>query len=244
MALESGTFIDALNVSNPTNTDSVSEADNHIRLIKSTIKATFPNLTAAVTLTAAEINALQGLQSLVGQLTAPAGTRMLFQQSTAPTGWTTDTNENDKALRVVSGSTSSGGSVAFSAAFTSHTPAGSVSTTLSGHTGYKTLTESHLPSHHHLLVANHSSSTTSSAHDLTASNQIKRGGQHELNTHDYEQYNLGGATQAATIGKSSSVGGNSGHRHTLSGDFAGTFNGTPIDLSVSYVDVIIAQKDA
>src|SRR5574343_1098734 len=49
--------------------------------------------------------------------TFPAGTRMLFQQSTAPTGWTKDTTVNDKALRVVSGAVGSGGSVAFSTLF-------------------------------------------------------------------------------------------------------------------------------
>ena len=42
---------------------------------------------------------------------------MLFQQSTAPTGWTKDTTVNDKALRVVSGAVGSGGSVAFSTLF-------------------------------------------------------------------------------------------------------------------------------
>ena len=45
MALESGTFIDSLNASNPTSTDAVSQADDHLRLIKSTIKSTFPNIT-------------------------------------------------------------------------------------------------------------------------------------------------------------------------------------------------------
>ena len=34
MALESGTFIDSLNASNPTSTDMVSQADDHLRLIK------------------------------------------------------------------------------------------------------------------------------------------------------------------------------------------------------------------
>ena len=242
MALESGTFIDALNVSNPTNTDSVSGADNHIRLIKSTIKATFPNLTAAVTLTAAEINALQGLQSLVGQLTAPSGTRMLFQQSAAPTGWTIDTSHNDKALRVVSGSTSTGGSVAFSSAFTSHTPAGSVSTTISGNTGYHTLTTAQLPAHRHFIAAN---ITGNALGNLTASNSARRGGHQELTSNNSEDYHLGGAgSNDATIGRTSSVGSNSGHRHSISGTFAGTFSGTAINLSVSYVDVIIAQKDA
>lgn len=241
MALESGTFIDALNVSNPTNTDSVSEADNHIRLIKSTIKATFPNLTAAVTLTAAEINALQGLQSLVGQLSAPAGTRMLFQQSAAPTGWTTDTSQNDKALRVVSGSTSSGGSVAFSSAFTSHTPAGSVSTTVSGNTEYTTLTTAMLPAHRHFIAAN---ITGNSLGALTASNSARRGGHEELTSNNSEDYHLGGAgSNDATIGRTSSVGSNSGHRHQISMSGSSSFNGTAINLAVRYVDVIIAQKD-
>ena len=45
----------------------------------------------------------------------PSGTKMLFQQTTAPTGWTKVTSGVDnKALRVVSGTASSGGSNAFS----------------------------------------------------------------------------------------------------------------------------------
>ena len=47
----------------------------------------------------------------------PAGTLMLFQQSAAPTGWTKQTTHNDKALRVVSGAASSGGTNAFSTVF-------------------------------------------------------------------------------------------------------------------------------
>ena len=58
MALESGTYIDSLNSSNPTTTDGLSQADDHMRLIKSTIKASFPNVTGAVTLTHTEVNAL------------------------------------------------------------------------------------------------------------------------------------------------------------------------------------------
>lgn len=68
-----------------------------------------------------------------------SGTRMLFQQSTAPTGWTKDTSHNDKALRVVSGAVSSGGSVGFS--------------TLFGRTGTDatTLSTAQMPSHGHNL---------------------------------------------------------------------------------------------
>ncbi len=47
----------------------------------------------------------------------PEGTRMLFQQTTAPVNWTKITSHNDKALRVVSGAASSGGVQAFSTVF-------------------------------------------------------------------------------------------------------------------------------
>ena len=49
-----------------------------------------------------------------------SGTRMLFQQSTAPTGWTKITSGvNDRALRLVSGNVSSGGDYSFSSRFKS-----------------------------------------------------------------------------------------------------------------------------
>jgi len=42
-----------------------------------------------------------------------AGTVMLFKQTAAPTGWTKITSSDDAALRIVSGTVSTGGSVAF-----------------------------------------------------------------------------------------------------------------------------------
>lgn len=68
-----------------------------------------------------------------------AGTRMSFQQTAAPTGWTKDTTAaiNDSMLRLVTGSASSGGTTAFStwSAVTS--------------TGSYTLTTTDIPSHTH-----------------------------------------------------------------------------------------------
>lgn len=58
MALETGTYISDLVTTNPPNTDGVSQADDHLRLIKSTVKATFPNITGAVTLTHTDLNKL------------------------------------------------------------------------------------------------------------------------------------------------------------------------------------------
>ena len=60
MALEAAFFINGLNASNPTITDQIDQGDDHIRLIKSTIKNTLPNLTGQVTLTHTEINGLPG----------------------------------------------------------------------------------------------------------------------------------------------------------------------------------------
>ena len=68
MGLETGTYIDSLNSSNPTATDAVSQGDDHIRLIKSTVKATFPNLSNAVTSTHTELNLLDGVTANTTEL--------------------------------------------------------------------------------------------------------------------------------------------------------------------------------
>lgn len=73
-----------------------------------------------------------------------AGTVMLFAQTSAPTGWTKDTtNYNNSALRVVTGSASTGGTVDFSTAFASQAVSGTVGST--------TLTTSQIPSHSHTV---------------------------------------------------------------------------------------------
>ena len=58
MGLESGTYIDSLNSSNPAAGDAVNEGDDHLRLIKSTVKATFPNVSGAVTIQNAAVDTL------------------------------------------------------------------------------------------------------------------------------------------------------------------------------------------
>lgn len=75
----------------------------------------------------------------------PAGTKMLFVQTSAPTGWTKLTADNDKALRIVSGPVGTGGSVPFTTAFTSQAITGTV--------GNTTLTLDQIPSHTHSYTA-------------------------------------------------------------------------------------------
>lgn len=48
MGLESANFISDLNVANPTGTDLQSEGDNHIRLLKEVLKATFPDASGPI----------------------------------------------------------------------------------------------------------------------------------------------------------------------------------------------------
>jgi len=68
MGLETGTYISDLNSSNPVAGDPVNEGDDHIRLVKSTVKATFPSITGAVTSTHTELNLLDGVTANTAEL--------------------------------------------------------------------------------------------------------------------------------------------------------------------------------
>lgn len=72
----------------------------------------------------------------------PSTTAMIFVQTSAPTGWTKSATHNDKALRVVTGTASSGGSVAFSTLF--------ARTAVDSHT----LTTTEMPVHTHTITGN------------------------------------------------------------------------------------------
>ncbi len=79
------------------------------------------------------------------------GTACLFVQTAAPTGWTKQTTHNDKALRIVSGTASSGGTNAFS--------------TVMGQTsvGSYTLGIADIPSHQHQMSVNSAGGSGSNA---------------------------------------------------------------------------------
>lgn len=71
----------------------------------------------------------------------PSGTAMLFKQTSAPTGWTKVTTDDNAALRVVSGTAGTGGTVNFTTAFASQAVSGTV--------GNTTITVSTMASHNH-----------------------------------------------------------------------------------------------
>ena len=76
-------------------------------------------------------------------LNAPQGTKMAFQQTTAPLNWTKQTASNDVGLRLVSGTVGTGGTVAFDTAFASKTP------TITMTNAAVTLTIANLAVHNH-----------------------------------------------------------------------------------------------
>jgi len=153
----------------------------------------------------------------------PSGTAMLFAQTSAPVGWTKSTTHNDKALRVVSGTAGSGGSVAFSTAFASKSVSGTV--------GATTLTTSQIPGHTHIVTM------YGFAGDLGLQPQQSGGdgGWYGFVDQPEGTHQTGGpgGTTSATYARS--TGGGSSHDHS--------FSGTAIDMAVQYVDVIIATKD-
>jgi hypothetical protein len=142
------------------------------------------------------------------------GTSMLFRQTAAPTGWTKVTTYNDYALRIVSGAASTGGSVAFTTAFTSQAVSGSVGTS-----GATTLSTSQMPSHTHTDQAPTSG--------FTETPYIVAAGFTQSTASFQNSSNASGAT-----------GGGGSHTHS-----GGSFTGTAINLAVQYVDVIIANID-
>lgn len=84
MALESATYIDGLVTTNPDAFDTKGQGDDHLRLLKRTLKNTFPSLDSAVTATPAQLNAV----SSPGVLAFP-GMIVMWSGSIAniPSGW-------------------------------------------------------------------------------------------------------------------------------------------------------------
>ena len=228
MALESGTYIDSLNAANPVATDGLAQADDHLRLIKSTIKATFPSITGAISLSHTQINTLDTRLTAIENGVHASGTKLMFQQSAAPTGWTKDTSHNDKTLRVVSGTAGTGGTNAFSSAF-SYTPAGSVNTSVSGTVANHTLSTAQIPAHGHSITGTY-----------TVDNGSGGGGSFP---HGSARSTPGRPIDNFLSITASNTGGGQAHNHGWSGSASSAFIGTAVNFAPQYVDVIICTKD-
>lgn len=178
----------------------------------------------------------------------PTGTAMLFQQTSAPTGWTKSTTHNDKALRVVNGTVGTGGTTAFSTAMgtpsvsgtvgISGAPAvGNLAVSMSGNVavGNTTLSVNTIPAHsHNIRIANNYGYSTGATNNTAIANS-------------------GNYTNSVVTGN---TGNNGAHGHSASHNLSGVLNGAPsvgnlagslssatAAINVQYVDIIIATKD-
>ena len=146
----------------------------------------------------------------------PSGTVILFYQAAAPTGWTQVTTQNNKALRVVSGTgAGTGGSVDFTTAFVSQAV---TITAVSGTAGATTLSTPQIPSHNHVI-----GTRTAGGGKATAPRNV-------------------GPTTGGTFVTvySDSTGGSGSHDHPFSFTSA---TANSINLAVQYIDIIIASKN-
>jgi hypothetical protein len=147
-----------------------------------------------------------------------AGTKTDFFQASAPTDWTQDTANNDKQLRVVSGT---GGGTGGTAAVSSpaHNLSGSSNHNLAA--ASHTLAESELPSHSHPL----SGYNPGTGYQPGKNNWYP----HVASSNSFRS--TGGA------------GSGGGHVHTMSGNITTAVSGGSITAPL-YMDVIIAERDA
>ena len=151
--------------------------------------------------------------NLTGIAAFPSGTKMLFAQSAAPTGWTKDTANNDRALRVVNGTTggTQGGTNGFTTKFNN-----SVATS-GGAVNNHTLTTAQMPSHNHGMQQKNAGLGCGGNHSYTGVPGTFGCGN---NSTGFSTFNTGGG---------------SAHNHS--------FSNPNFNLDVKYVNVIIANKD-
>jgi hypothetical protein len=143
-----------------------------------------------------------------------SGTRMTFNQTAAPTGWTKSTSVDNAGFRLVSGAVGSGGSLDFTSAFSSST-AVTVSS-VSGSAGATTLSTPQIPSHAHTTITWEGPGAPSKKFGFAQ-----------------------GTENTGTTTPTNSTGGGGSHDHPFSfSSGSGTVN-----LAIKYVDLIIAQKN-
>ena len=169
-------------------------------------------------------DAAKGQKGEAGNLFA-SGTRMLFNQTSAPTGWTKVTSGVDnRALRIVTGTVGSGGSSGFTNVLNSSV------TTANGSVSNHTLTTTQLAAHFHDVWTRNESAIDGSRSSGSLSNQPQ--GNWYTAGSGYRQVHIGGNHYAPTSGN---TGGGGSHNHG--------FTNPNFNLNVAYTDVIIAQKN-
>lgn len=147
-----------------------------------------------------------------------SGARCMFNQSSAPTGWTKSTVTNDAMLKVTTGAMDLGGSTYWASIFTAN----------------RYLTTNEMPLHDH---ASNFTLSTDGAHTHTYTFTQTEGNNRE---------NFGGAAQHDNVWRNTNnvtTGTSGAHTHGFSGATDAQGAGAAFDFDLQYVDYIIAEKD-
>lgn len=163
------------------------------------------------------------VQAALAALPFEAGTRCLFQQTTAPVGWTKVVDQHDKSLRVTNGSAGTGGSMPFSTAFSTRNITGTTDAqaqggTVNGHV----LTIAEMPSHTH--------------------DNNYRGSNLTGTIYNYPRTGINALSDPQSLGLTY-TGGDQPHSHAFSPNSHSHAATVSLTLAVQYVDVIIAVKN-
>ena len=183
----------------------------------------------------------------------PSGTKMLFQQTSAPTGWTKITSAvNNKTLRVVSGSVGSGGNVSFTHAFgdrtitanaSNTTQGGNISvanTTAGGNVSISSVSTSGTVSSHTLSsneMPSHSHSVRGNSGANYWGQQNSGGGWHGITNYSYRNANQQYTSGPYTAFNTENTGGGGGHSHGFTGsshNHTGTLSGSAHTHNASF----------
>lgn len=159
----------------------------------------------------------------------PSTTKLTFLQAAAPTGWTQCTTNNDFAIRIVNttgGGT--GGTVNFTTAFASQTPAGNVGIS-GGSVAATTLATCQIPSHGHPLLQRSGNCGATGHTNVATSTTCNY-------TYAYNNSGGGGINWVGNTGSSGS------HTHSFTAP-TGSFTGTALNLAVKYINAIVATKN-
>lgn len=190
-----------------------------------------------------------------------SGTRLAFNQNSAPTGWTviTSASHEGAALRIVNAATSGaqvGGSNEFTSVFNTGitvSVAGKTteSATLSGSTSVKALTTANLPPHQHEGFAYYR--VDGGQYSWPGSNTYKPDTiYHENGGHTNSNSNTmgrAGVDITKTMHSSGTqINSASGHNHSLAGKGSHSHDvsitqGNAFNLDVKYVNFIVCEKD-
>lgn len=237
MALEVAAYVNALVSANPPAGDPVTQADDHLRLIKGSLVATFPNLNGPVTSTPLQLNSpfpTGGIISWYGTLASiPAGWGLCDGTTYAKADGTGNIVSPDLRSRFLCGAWSSlapaatGGAASVSTgAAGGFTPTGTLAAAGShnhtGASGTYALTVNDIPSHaHNTMSTSQGFSPTSSQPTWAMASQSNQAS----GNNDYIAFSVNSAANAAP---SSSIGGGAAHGHAIStdGSHVHTFTGT------------------